>query len=663
MLTMLCMVALGVVGANAQETTLFSADFSSSEWSKYSTSKSITSGTTVNGIYFKNASSVQNGQLVMEGGNMKTTNYWSSIVVTGVNGSITVKVSAPNTIKMVVNEGEDGTKDFTGTAEEKSLSDGVITYTYTMTGTGNSAILYFGRGGSKRNKINSITITTPDASLTKLTAPTITANGETGEVTIAGDANAKSIVYTIDGKDPTSESTVYTAPFTVEDGTVVKAMALGDNTKYSNSSIASDTVYLNNVAVATPTFTTFNGTVGLSTETANATIEYSLDGSKYQAYTKPFTLTENGTVYARATRAGKTSEVASQEVTAIAKPEGTETVYISYWDDMNGKNSATNADGYTLAITGNTTKNWSKGNIGVTINGTDYNTIKLSNGAQNTLTLPAGKVAKRITFYSNVNADNIVCGWKEVAGTSYENGDGDYKKIPMGSFRSTDPDVRVYALDDATSITFTNAGAQLQFVIALDVADAPTATTETASITSAGYATYVTKNIVDLSSNAKVKAFTAKYDAASSTITLTPTKATVPAGTALVLKGAEGSYNFTVGATAEEVANNDLKATTEPLTADGSQWILAKLGDQVGFAPATPETTIPAGKAYLVIKGSASSKGFIGISDGDATGINQISAAQNTLNENAPMFNLAGQQVTKAYKGVILQNGKKFINK
>lgn len=203
-----------------------------------------------------------------------------------------------------------------------------------------------------------------------------------------------------------------------------------------------------------------------------------------------------------------------------------------------------------------------------------------------------------------------------------------------------------------------------QYIPAIEVSyPGPAATSETASITSAGYATYVTKNIVDLSSNANVKAFTAKYDAASSTITLTPTKATVPAGTALVLKGAEGSYDFTVGATAEEVANNDLKATTEPLTADGSQWILAKLGDQVGFAPATPETTIPAGKAYLVIKGSASSKGFIGISDGDATGINQISASQNTLNENAPMFNLAGQQVTKAYKGVILQNGKKFINK
>ena len=32
-------------------------------------------------------------------------------------------------------------------------------------------------------------------------------------------------------------------------------------------------------------------------------------------------------------------------------------------------------------------------------------------------------------------------------------------------------------------------------------------------------------------------------------------------------------------------------------------------------------------------------------------------------NENAPMYNLAGQQVDKNFKGVVIQNGKKFINK
>lgn len=32
-------------------------------------------------------------------------------------------------------------------------------------------------------------------------------------------------------------------------------------------------------------------------------------------------------------------------------------------------------------------------------------------------------------------------------------------------------------------------------------------------------------------------------------------------------------------------------------------------------------------------------------------------------NENAPIYNLAGQRVDKNYKGVVIQNGKKFINK
>lgn len=42
------------------------------------------------------------------------------------------------------------------------------------------------------------------------------------------------------------------------------------------------------------------------------------------------------------------------------------------------------------------------------------------------------------------------------------------------------------------------------------------------------------------------------------------------------------------------------------------------------------------------------------------TGIESVKAVEN---ENAPMYNLAGQQVDKNFKGVVIQNGKKFINK
>lgn len=45
---------------------------------------------------------------------------------------------------------------------------------------------------------------------------------------------------------------------------------------------------------------------------------------------------------------------------------------------------------------------------------------------------------------------------------------------------------------------------------------------------------------------------------------------------------------------------------------------------------------------------------------GTPTGIENVQVAEN---ENAPMYNLAGQQVDKNYKGVVIQNGKKFINK
>lgn len=48
----------------------------------------------------------------------------------------------------------------------------------------------------------------------------------------------------------------------------------------------------------------------------------------------------------------------------------------------------------------------------------------------------------------------------------------------------------------------------------------------------------------------------------------------------------------------------------------------------------------------------------VGVKDG----INNI-ATETEANANAPIYNLAGQQVSKDFKGVCIQNGKKFINK
>ena len=68
--------------------------------------------------------------------------------------------------------------------------------------------------------------------------------------------------------------------------------------------------------------------------------------------------------------------------------------------------SGSAAEGFTIAITGNTGKNWSAGNGDITYNEVTYKTLKNSNGAQNTITCPSGKVATQVVFYVVANDNN-----------------------------------------------------------------------------------------------------------------------------------------------------------------------------------------------------------------------------------------------------------------
>ncbi len=73
--------------------------------------------------------------------------------------------------------------------------------------------------------------------------------------------------------------------------------------------------------------------------------------------------------------------------------------------------------------------------------------------------------------------------------------------------------------------------------------------------------------------------------------------------------------------------------------------------------------------AKLIIHGKAdiACPTYVYVLQGDAaesTGINSAVAFDGKSNlENASMFNLSGQKVGKNYKGIVIQNGKKFFNK
>ena len=151
---------------------------------------------------------------------------------------------------------------------------------------------------------------------------------------------------------------------------------------------------------------------------------------------------------------------------------GDGTFMISF-DGMSAANKLEFSNGFTLQITGNETKTIGNGK-NLNINGTDYQSMKVSNGAQNTLTLPAGKVAKDITFYSYVNKDAATdrdSYWKEVAGINYD------ATTSGGLFQcfNTDlsnPDKRTYDFGEnrLNAITFTNTGEQCCYVIEITIA-------------------------------------------------------------------------------------------------------------------------------------------------------------------------------------------------
>ena len=164
-------------------------------------------------------------------------------------------------------------------------------------------------------------------------------------------------------------------------------------------------------------------------------------------------------------------------------------------------------------------------------------------------------------------------------------------------------------------------------------------------------------NATDASDNKTLKAYVIpSNDGAKLSLV---EKAEAPAGTGILLKGTAGlTYSIPVKANAAEVGSNLLKAgpTTVP---DGNETIyLLKSGQ---FHLATAGTT-SAGKAYLELPSAIGARDLTFSFGNETTGINNVEVNAN-LDTNAPMYNLAGQRVTKSYKGVVIANGKKMLNK
>ena len=178
------------------------------------------------------------------------------------------------------------------------------------------------------------------------------------------------------------------------------------------------------------------------------------------------------------------------------------------------------------------------------------------------------------------------------------------------------------------------------------------ATTETITIPAEGVLTYVTENALDLTS-VDFTAYVPTGVNSTKTSVATAEVTSVPAGTALLIKGDAGEYNVTIAASAEAPATNLFQVSDGTVT--GGDDIFAYSKSALKFKKVASTVTIPSGKCYLQIEGVSGDALDLDF-EGEATAIENVNANDNA-NAAAPVkvikngklyignYNVAGQQV------------------
>ena len=136
----------------------------------------------------------------------------------------------------------------------------------------------------------------------------------------------------------------------------------------------------------------------------------------------------------------------------------------------------------------------------------------------------------------------------------------------------------------------------------------------------------------------------------------------VPANEAVLVKANNGNVNYTFGYTTTEgnIVDNKLEGTLFTKNVEKNAYVLAKVGDNVGFYSAKLTGGVfqnNANKAYLPADAVPAGARFLSFDFGTETAIESVESVEN----NAVVYDLAGRRVQGAQKGIFIVNGKKVI--
>jgi|GEM_PF-6174877 len=176
------------------------------------------------------------------------------------------------------------------------------------------------------------------------------------------------------------------------------------------------------------------------------------------------------------------------------------------------------------------------------------------------------------------------------------------------------------------------------------------------SVGAAGYATLIAP--VALEIPAGVEVYTAAFEGGKAK--LTSISDVIPANVGVVVKAAQGTYNFNI-TTTENVATSALSGVpnTANVASESAAFILANGKHGVGFYKlSSANRTIHGFRAFYTAPAEAQAVSAFLLED-NVTGIEEI----ETSADKAPIYDLSGRRVAKAEKGVYIQNGRKIFVK
>ena len=187
-------------------------------------------------------------------------------------------------------------------------------------------------------------------------------------------------------------------------------------------------------------------------------------------------------------------------------------------------------------------------------------------------------------------------------------------------------------------------------------------TTISATISDAGYATLCLPYAGIMPEG--VTAYAAKDNGTNITL-IEREGGIIAAEEGVLLKGAAGTYSFAAkpGAVAKADVNNLVGITEDtPLKSEDGVYLLSrnKTTNKTAFRLLDANYTLSAHKAYLKPEVVSYSRLMIDIDDEVETGIDTVSGQENGTKINV-IYNLAGQRMSRATKGINIVNGKLIL--